>query len=248
MNLTNYFQRIYIINLRHRKDRRREMAQELRKIGLSFRSPEVRLFEAVRPETQGDFPSVGARGAFLSHLGILKEARDQKVERILVFEDDLNFVPEFSESVGAVIKELEREDWKIFYGGYVLQMSLPSGGHNAVTRVEPTLEIQTAHFVGLRGEAISEAVDYLEAMLARSGGDPRGGPMHVDGAYSWFRRAFPQMLTVLATPQIGYQRSSRSDIYDLRWFDRVPGVLHVMAALRQVKNHARESVSALQDR
>lgn len=108
--------------------------------------------------------------------------------------------------------------------------------------VEPTLEIQTAHFVGLRGEAIGEAVDYFEAMLVRPGGDPLGGPMHVDGAYSWFRQANPQMLTVLAMPQLGFQRSSRSDIYDLRWFDRVPGVLHVIAGLRQLKNHARESL------
>jgi hypothetical protein len=239
MSLAEYFQRVYIINLRHRKDRRREMSRELGKIGLSFRSPGVRLFEAVRPDVQDSFPSIGARGAFLSHLSILKEASTQNLQTILIFEDDLNFVPDFSERIGTVVAELEREDWSVFYGGYVLPAPLEPQSCQSLVHADPSLHIQTAHFIGFRGQAIGEAVHYLETLLARPGGDPRGGPMHVDGAYSWFRQAFPQMLTLLATPQLGYQRSSRSDIYDLRWFDRVPAVRHAVAGLRRLRNRAR---------
>jgi glycosyl transferase, family 25 len=236
MNIMDYFQRIYVINLRQRRDRRREMARELKKIGLSFRSPNVCLFEAVRPESAGDFPSVGARGAFLSHLNILKEARAQQLERILIFEDDLNFIPDFRQSAEITISALGREDWSFFYGGYVLEAPLKPDRGGALVKAEPALPIQTAHFIALHGQTISDVVVYLETLLSRPGGDPRGGPMHVDGAYSEFRRAFPEVPTWLATPQLGYQRSSRSDIHNLRWFDRLPVIRQAVSGLRQLKN------------
>jgi GR25 family glycosyltransferase involved in LPS biosynthesis len=236
MNLTEYFQRIYVINLPQRRDRRREMARQLKMIGTGFSSPGVRLFEAVRPQAPDGFPSIGARGAFLSHMKILQEASAQQLQKILILEDDLDFIPDFSSRIEAVVEELEREDWSVFYGGYVLPDSLEPQSSQALIPADPSLRIQTAHFIGFRGSAIGEMVDYLEAMLNRPGGDPRGGPMHVDGAYSWYRQAFPHRLTLLATPQLGFQRSSRSDIHDLRWFDRVPGVRHTVAGIRQLRN------------
>jgi hypothetical protein len=236
MNLMDYFQRIYVINLPQRRDRRREMARQLKRIGTGFGSAGVRLFEAVRPQTQDDFPSIGARGAFLSHLRVLKDASAQQLQRILILEDDLDFVPDFSTRIGAVVDELKREDWSMFYAGYVLPDSLQLQSSQALVHADPSLRIQTAHFVGFRGPAIDEAISYLETLLTRPGGDSRGGPMHVDGAYSWFRQASPHRITLLATPQLGFQRSSRSDICDLRWFDRVPGVRHTIAGLRQLRN------------
>lgn len=239
MHILEYFQQIYVINLPCRYDRRREMAEQLNEIGLSYQSAGVQLFKAVRPEVADEFPSVGARGCFLSHLGVLRDAYNCQFERILIFEDDLNFVPDFSVRMGAVVAELERQDWGVFYGGYLLGAPLGSQSCGAVVQADSLLGIQAAHFIGLRGQAISEAVGYLETMLMRPNGDPRGGPMHVDGAYNWFRQAFPHMLTLLATPQLGYQRSSRSDIYALQWFDHVPGIRHATVRLRRLRNLAR---------
>jgi len=239
MHVLGYFQQIYVINMPHRHDRRREMAEQLNEIGLNYESAGVQLFRAVRPEAPDKFPSVGARGCFLSHLGVLRDASNRQFERILIFEDDLNFVPDFSVRIGAIVAALERQDWSVFYGGYVLTAALEIQSPGALVRADPTFGIQATHFIGLRGQAIYEAVGYLESLLTRPSGDPSGGPMHVDGAYSWFRHAFPQMLTLLATPQLGYQRSSRSDIYALRWFDRVPGVRHAVARLRRSRNLAR---------
>jgi hypothetical protein len=90
--------------------------------------------------------------------------------------------------------------------------------------------------VTFQGEAIAAAVRYLEAILARPAGDPDGGPMHVDGAYNWFRRANPQFKTVLAIPELGFQRASRTDIHDLRWYDKTPLIRNAVAGLRWLKN------------
>jgi hypothetical protein len=75
-------------------------------------------------------------------------------------------------------------------------------------------------------------VPYLEAMQARPAGDAAGGPMHVDGAYFWFRRAHPHVRAVLATRVLGYQRPSRTDVHAPRWFDRLPGLHRAVELVR----------------
>jgi hypothetical protein len=60
--------------------------------------------------------------------------------------------------------------------------------------------------------------------------------MHVDGAYTWYRRLSPEDVTLAAVPELGHQRSSRTDIHDLRWFDRLPLVHDTVAGLRRLKN------------
>lgn len=237
-----YFQQIYIINLPHRRDRRREMAEQLNRIGLSFDSAGVRLFSAVRPETSEGFPSVGARGCFLSHLAVLRDACEQGFERILILEDDVNFVDDFVARMREIETALGNADWSIFYGGYALKTHLQTGGAEAVVFAEAADPIQTTHFISFRGRAICDAVSFLETLLSRPPGDPRGGPMHVDGAYNWFRNQCASRVTLLAVSPLGYQRSSRTDIHAHRWFDRTQGIRSGVGLLRNLANRLRPLV------
>ena len=239
MHALEYFQQIYVINLPHRHDRRREMIEQLNAIGLSFDMTYVRLFEAVRPEASEGFPSIGARGCFLSHLGILRDACDRRFERILILEDDLNFAPDLNARIGNTVAELEKTDWSLFYGGYVANSLPQPEGTGGVVQLESTDLLSTTHFVGFRGPAVSEVVTYLENILSRPPGDPDGGPMQVDGAYYRFRRQFPAKITLASVPMLGYQRNSRTDIHSLRWFDRVPGIHQGVAWVRKMRNLAK---------
>jgi glycosyl transferase, family 25 len=190
--------------LPHRRERRREMAGQLKKIGLCFDSPGIRLFEAVRPATPDGLPSIGTRGCFLSHLSVLRNACEQGFERILILEDDVNFAEDFVLRMGEVKAALENADWSIFYGGYAIKVLLQTGGDGAVVSAEPVVSIQNAHFIAFRGRAICEptAVSFLETLLSRPPGDPKGGPMHVDGAYNWFRNEYPSRVTLLSLSQL----------------------------------------------
>jgi glycosyl transferase, family 25 len=198
------FAKAYVINLPSRSDRRREMSAELKRIGL-----EAEWFNAVRPDDRGEFESIGARGCFLSHLGVLRRSLD--LESVLILEDDVNFVRDFR-------WPKIRPDWSIFYGGY---------------RFRPDGDVETTHFVAFRSNAIRLLVPYMEAQLSRRAGDALGGPMHVDGTYLWFRREHPELVTVLARPELGYQRHSRSDIYPgtrRSWFADVARKLRNLSA------------------
>ena len=140
--------------------------------------------------------------------------------------------------MGEVKSALERVNWSVFYGGYVMKTPLQRNGNETIVLANPDDSIQTTHFVGFRGESICDAVSFLEAILKRPPGDPNGGPMHVDGAYNWLRHEFSSRVTVLSGSQLGYQRKSRTDVHELRWYDRVPGVRDAVSSLRRLGNKA----------
>jgi glycosyl transferase, family 25 len=236
--LVDRFERIVVINLPSRTDRRREMGQQLAAIGLAWDAKAVHRFDAIRPAERGQFPTIGTRGCFLSHLGVLRAARDAGVRSLLIFEDDIDFSPQLAAQWPAVSRVLGTESWSFFYGGYVVERA-PSTGLQPTWIVAPETPVQTAHFLGVRGAAIAELVTYLEAMLGRRDGDPAGGPMHVDGAYSWFRREHPHHVTLAASVQLGLQRPSRTDIHDLSWFDRWVGVRDVAQQARRLRRWVR---------
>lgn len=230
----DYFQALYLINLPSRPDRRREMAVELGKVGLALDHPRVRLFPAIRPAEPAGFRTIGAHGCFMSHLGVLREARQRGLERILICEDDLDFADETPSRLQAVVAALKARAWGVFYGGHRLP-SQPDG----LAAIPSAHPIDTAHCVAFDGAAIAGLVDFLQALLARPPGHPEGGPMDVDGAYTWYRRLHPELTTLAAFPVLGHQRRSRTDIHKLRWFDRAPLVRDGVAGLRRLCNRWR---------
>lgn len=207
------------------------MAAELRRIGKSFDDRDVTLFPAIRPDAAGPFPSVGAHGCFMSHMSVLGAAETCGLDSILILEDDVSFVSDFAERAATSFEALSRFNWSVFYGGGVFGKALDERG---VVEILPDTGILQAHFVAFRGQAIGEAYRYLKAMLARPAGDLNGGPMHVDGAYSWFRKNHPEFKTYAAAPPLAVQRSSRSDIFELKWFDRAPLVREAAQSARRL--------------
>lgn len=236
MTLTDRFERVRVINLEHRADRRAEMSEQLARIGLSWDANGVARFPAVRPTEPGGFPSIGARGCFMSHLGVLRESTGAR--SVLVFEDDLDFVPAIDQALPAALDALP-PSWGIFYGGCKVDLA---AGEGPLTRAPAKTPIGTTHFIAINGPVIDRAIAYLEAILLRPPGHPDGGPMHVDGAYSRFRADNPDIETWVAIPELGYQRPSRTDIHALRWFDRVPLVREAVSTVRRVRGRRRHGL------
>lgn len=233
-----FFDRIYVINLGHRTDRRREMLAEFGRVGIDAADPRITFFDAVRPADAGGFDSIGAHGCFMSHLGVLSSALAGGHDRILLLEDDADFTAAFAAAAGAETRaRLDEDAWSIFYGGYA-EDSAPGLDDIAagVAAVRPDEPVSTTHMLAFQGRTrIADLVSYLTAMAARPAGSAAGGPMHVDGAYSWYRRQHPEALTLLAVPSLAVQRPSRTDIHALRWFDRLPVLRSAADLARRLK-------------
>jgi glycosyl transferase, family 25 len=220
----------YVINLDDRKDRRSEMEKQLRHIGW-----DAEFFPAIRPAEAGDFETIGTRGCFLSHLGVLRRAA-QYDRHLVIMEDDLNFVSGFSRSWELAFNAVQEKEWSIFYPGHVVE-NTPRG----IQSVKPEQGVWCAHFMMVQKSSIAVVADALDTILSRPGGHPMGGPMHVDAAYNLIRKQNPQLKTYLFTPSLGYQRASRSDISAHRWFDRIKPLRPAVDFLRKFKKQGRHS-------
>ena len=219
-------QAIVAINLPNRTDRRSQLEAQLRSVNWK-----AEFFSAIRPEGPGSFPSIGARGCFLSHLEVLRDANRRKVERLIVIEDDLNFAMNFKDHWRTIENFLDTERWSIFYPAHSLTLDFVG-----ITELEPQVSFTCCHMVVFNKAAIPWIISRLEEILAREAGDPRGGPMHVDGAYATIRAQNPEIKTFAFFPSIGYQRPSRSDIAHASWFDRIHKIDPAIRALRSIKN------------
>jgi glycosyl transferase family 25 len=200
---------IRIINLPDRADRRQQMRGELRRIGLGD-DPRVGFFKGIRSQTAAPWRRPGERGVFLGHLGILKEAATAG-KSVLILEDDADFTP--------ALADTQFPTSGIFYGGY-----------EATTSDDPYVsDIVGAHCMGFSAHVVADLVPYLGDLLDHP------DPPPIDGAYVWYRRAHPEVPTVFAVPPIAVQRPSRSDIAELRFFDRVPLLKDAVGVARRLK-------------
>lgn len=249
--ILDYFEHIYIINLESRPDRLKEVEAEFEKVGLDFHDPKIHIFKAIKPENFDDWPTQGTKGCYLSHLGVLKDAKKQGFQRILVLEDDVSFVEYFNILMSETINQLEKGAsgkiaWDMLYGGYHVAKEtqieiteaykLKKSFSKNLFKPLPNTEVFCLHFIALTGSSIGKLADYLETLMMKPMGDPTGGRMHVDGAYNWFRREHPETVALLAYPEVASQRSSRTDIHDLKWFDVLPVFKSAAKVARKLKN------------
>ena len=234
--LLDTFDQIVVINLPDRKDRRRAIEAELARAGLAPGHPAVTLFRAIRPETPGGFPSIGVRGAFLSHLGVMERMLDQGWARMLVLEDDMAFSPGALARLPALAAALRPRVWDVLcvHPGDRPALTPPPDAQGLIA-LPADLALIQLHFLGLRRAAAARMVPQLHAMLARDPGSPEGGPMHVDGALNWIRRQNPDLTALAISPALARQRPSRSDIAHARWYDRLPLVRSLSGLLRRLR-------------
>lgn len=235
-DLLSIFDHIFVINLPHRTDRREEMAAQLARAGLDFDLPQVTLFAAEQFDDAGPFPSIGVRGCFMSHLAVLRHIVDQDIPRALILEDDADFSRHFETRLPAFIEPLSQASWDILYGWSPGRHHDPdTRGDARLTSIPSSQAVYMAHFIGVTHSVAKQCVPYLERMLARPPGAPEGGPMHVDGAYSWFRAAHPELRTVAPRAPLAVQRSSRSDITRSNWFDRIDALAPLLIRIRRAR-------------
>ncbi|TCD48557.1 glycosyltransferase family 25 protein [Chlorobium sp. N1] len=232
MNFFDHFDRVAVVNLPERTDRKKETLEEFRRAGWQVPDGSDVFFPAVRPETSDGFPSKGAKGCFLSHLEILKQARAERLGAILLLEDDIAFARNVEAAGRNIMERLEGKNWDFLYFGHE---------HPDSAKHRPGLETTTdplrlTHFYAVNSSCMDRFIDFLETVLQRPAGHPDGGPMHYDGAISTFREQNPDIITYISWPTLGFQRSSRTDLLEPSVWDRWKVLAPITAMARKLKN------------
>jgi len=113
--LNQYFDKIFCINLDSRSDRWEEAQKEFIKHSLN-----VERVSAIQGSKMNlEFPveiKEGAVGCSLSHLFVLKMAKQLGLENYLILEDDIQFDPNFLDKFEHIKNEIP-SDWDMLYLG-----------------------------------------------------------------------------------------------------------------------------------
>jgi GR25 family glycosyltransferase involved in LPS biosynthesis len=105
MKVNDYFDKVIVINLDRRTDRMEKLTLQLEKLDIQYKR-----FSAVDGKKLDIDPIVAG---LRSHLQVMKQIAGQ---RVLILEDDAQFVEDFNEKFEKVMQTLP-EDWDIFYLG-----------------------------------------------------------------------------------------------------------------------------------
>jgi hypothetical protein len=237
MSIIDYFDRTAIINLPERADRRAETRDEFRRIGWPIENEKVDFFTALRPKTPAGFPNQGVRGCFLSHMNVIKKAKHDNLANILVMEDDIAFISDIDKIAADALQALDHTNWGFLYLGHEYT-SDPSSGTRLEKITEPLL---FAHFYAVNSVIFDRFLEFLEQVLERPPGHPDGGPMHYDGALSTFRMQNRDINTFAIIPSLGYQRSSRTDLHSLSFWDNWAILNPLTSRIRRLKNAIKRS-------
>lgn len=161
-----YFDRVYVINLRRRADRLTAFFDELEKCDWPFAKP--RVFPAV----DGDAVSVpiwwkqggGAWGCLMSHARILEDCIADDVKRVLIMEDDVTFVSNFAKRASAFLKEVPGDWDQIYFGGQHLRdpVKLSDGVYSCINVNRTHCYAVSRDFMPRMYRYIMNARDYIE--------------------------------------------------------------------------------------
>lgn len=99
--------KIYCVNLKYRTDRWAEVQEEVKKMGPEY---ELIRFDAVKNKEQ---PAIGHADSFVN---LLKMAKEEDMDNILIIEDDLLLHPKSKELYEDAFSKLP-EEWDILLGG-----------------------------------------------------------------------------------------------------------------------------------
>jgi len=239
--LIEYFDRAYIINLPERTDRRRSITQEFDAIGIKIPDKKVQFFSAIRPKEAGDFYAIGAKGSFYSHRSVLELAAAARLNNVLVFEDDVAFRKIPAAQIERILSALRAATWDVVYFGYLEPESVELKGPLA----EWPDDTLGGHFYAVNGRFANTMIRYMNECEGRPRNHPDGGPMSRDGAFNHIRYVIPNIHVLLAVPNLAFQRSSRTDIAPVRFYDRLPLLRPIVELARAAKTKIRFSLDKI---
>jgi GR25 family glycosyltransferase involved in LPS biosynthesis len=187
---------VYYINLDYRQDRKSEFLAECKRIGIPFSS--VYRFSAIK---DSDMPYLGCTK---SHLAVLKRARQLRLERVMVCEDDLSYKPGATwQTIIQKVDSLKEYDVVMLASN---TMKKKTGYQEGFSRI---LEAQTASGYIVHSRFYNQLISCLEnavQMLQRT----RCADLWINDQ-AW-KRLQPTSIWLAFEPLVAFQRTSYSDL------------------------------------
>jgi len=182
------------INLDHRLDRKQQIEDELNTVGISYKR-----FDAIKH-------SMGCVGCSMSHLNILKYARDNKLKNILIFEDDFKFLVSKEEFLNNIKLFFDMNiEWDVLMLSYNLTESKPFN-----SLIQKVYSAQTTSGYMVNSCFYDKLIDTIESSIPNLINTNHHWIYAIDQA--WKSLQGDNSNWYAFNTRIGYQRESYSDI------------------------------------
>jgi len=214
-----HFEKVFVINLKHRTDRREQVKKELKKANIT----EYEFFDAIKPTIEDvnkwnpqylhkfmNRPNyrIGCLGCLLSHKGVIEKCIKENINSVLILEDDVTFLKDL-ETLNSYIDQLKSDFGMLYLSGtHILTISKETEN---IYNIQKTF---TTNSYIIRRSAMKEFLKHINGYLKE-----------VDVFYTQFIQSrFKCYVTV---PHITHQGEGYSDIqeknvkYFMRYHDRI---------------------------
>jgi GR25 family glycosyltransferase involved in LPS biosynthesis len=105
------FSNRYILTLKEYTNRHLHFKEQFKNAGIES----VKVIYGLKVLFKGCFKNTASRGITLTHLKVQKRALKELPAHVVIFEDDIEFVPNFKEKVEPILADLLKQDWDLFY-------------------------------------------------------------------------------------------------------------------------------------
>jgi hypothetical protein len=152
-------------------------------------------------------------------------------------EDDIALASSLQKLTPAIISQLDSKPWDILYLGYedAGKIKRATSRTQEIRLIPFNKEIRGCHFYAVNGPVLGRLLDHLQRVASGKEGDQQFGPMPIDGALNIFRRINSDVVGLIVTPKLGWQKSSRSELSP-RFFDKFQLARPLINFLRNLKN------------
>jgi GR25 family glycosyltransferase involved in LPS biosynthesis len=155
----------------------------------------------------------GAWGCYQSHLGVLRQALEDGVESVCIFEDDAVFRPDFRQRVETFLKKVPADWESIYLGGQHWKRTEGSPVKVNEEVVKPYC-LQRTHAYAFKGEGIKKVIAHYDKIMTegrQSQGDQNRKVLHIDHWIAGIQKT-NQITTYAPVQWLVGQGTARSDI------------------------------------
>jgi GR25 family glycosyltransferase involved in LPS biosynthesis len=197
--LNSYFDKIYCINLDKRSDRWKECQKEFQKINIEverYSAFDGNKIKNVENLFVGHFEKAGQFGALISHLNIIKKAKELEISSVVILEDDVVFCDDFNQEFNLGMNEIP-ENWDmIFFGSNHIHPPIKIS--NRICKLQ---RAYSAHCYVIRDRMYDELIRLIE---------PMNEPLDVT-----YANIQPVYNCYVFNPHLVWQRPGYSDICEM---------------------------------
>lgn len=105
----------------------------------------IRMFDAICPtEHNPIFPTIGQQGCSYSHYSVVKMARENDWDNVMILEDDLVVHKYFNRYMNDAVEDLKKIDWNIFYAHHNKSAYVP---FRVLTEYEHTQRVTSTSYM-----------------------------------------------------------------------------------------------------